>query len=385
MAKKKANVPAKPKKGKIAHQKYIQNEINKAKSPNPDLSSIEKSNAKSRASSKATTRLPVTQHAGPTKSVPMITFLKPRYPPDTTTKPLDPVSPGLRPTVKLPYSRKGRFPFLDLPGELRNKIYAYALPRETFHLYWVDRSQRTKTLTYGLPLRPMAKQPCLEQDVLERRGATRRSRGERSGYHNPVMTEIYTQVNPISLLWVCSKMYPEVSSIFYSLSTFRFNRIGTIRHFLKNLTQANRVSIQSLTLQHQTYGHPSSKGNSIWKWKADKAWQELCWRIPEECPSLTNLNLELNYKLCPMTFGKLDLARDGCFSTRWMLALWGFQDFGIKRISCVIRSDIVDPLVLEVACRELREELLGEDWDADAEAKRDAWGFSKMTPILDLT
>ena len=51
----------------------------------------------------------------------------------------------------LRYTSKGHFRFLELPGELRNKVYDYAMVKQYYEIGWVDGNHKSKSLTYGLP------------------------------------------------------------------------------------------------------------------------------------------------------------------------------------------------------------------------------------------
>ena len=345
-------------------------------------------------------RLPQAQVIAPPVPSPSITFVHPPQPKSTSKGP-DLISSGYpkedflvlcrrqekNALAFLPkkwhieraskYIPKGHFPFLELPGELRNKIYDYAIPCESYVLDWVNHKQKSHSLTYRLPYRGKAFAPRLDSAVVERRRATRNLRNPVRGI---IMQDVYRGANAVSLLWVCRKMYPEAASMFYSKSTFIFTHLGTLRHFLNNLTATDKAAITRLTLKYQTYGHPAKTENAVFKQKHDKSWEDLCWRVADECPSLTNLVLDLNLKRCPITFGPLEAAHLGGFTTKWMQALWAFEDRNLKRLGLRLRSGITSSAVLEVESQNLRKSLLGEAWDEEAETKRDAFGYEQSPP-----
>lgn len=280
-------------------------------------------------------------------------------------------------TRSLRYTPKGHFPFLILPGELRNKIYDYVIPREIYALDWLGGNQKSKTMTYRLPRRSKAFGPRLKADALERRVLLRNIR--YVGRKN-IMEEQYRESSPVSLLWVCKQMYPEASSMFYSKSTFLFSLLGTLRHFLDTLHPQNKASITRLAINYHAYGHPVKTENQRWKARHDRAWEDLCWKVSEECTSLTNLALDLVLNKSPLRFTSFDNAADHGVSTRWMLPLWAFQDVDIKRCWCHLRSTSIEETVLEVESQIVRKEILGANWDEEAEATRDAYGFEKIKP-----
>ena len=261
----------------------------------------------------------------------------------------------------------GHFPFLELPGELRNKIYAYAIPSECYALKWVQDTQKSRSLTCPSCWSPNGLRP----DVLQQRRATRNLRGVNRG---AVMEEIYRRNTPVSLLWVCKKTYAEAASVFYSKSTFELSLLGTLRHFLDNVTKENKAVITRISLNNQAYGHPARTENAVFKHAYDRSWENLCWRVADQCPSLTNLALRLDLKRCPITFGPMETAHLGGFSTHWMQPLWAFEDRNIKRCVLELRSSITDDCVLEVESQSLRRSILGDAWDNELEMKRDAFG-----------
>ncbi|KAL9126064.1 MAG: hypothetical protein Q9217_004822 [Psora testacea] len=340
-----------------------------------------------------TVRLPLTHVILTPMPPPMLKFLRPCQPISTSRDPIpvtvDPEQgifvldrrherKALTSLPKEPHTERalryiprGQFPFLELPGELRNKIYNYAIPCESYAINWVHHKQRSRSLTYRLGGRDKAFAPRLEPDVIERRRATRNLHNSVRGI---IMEDVHEQINPVSLLWVCRKMYPEAATIFYGKSTFSFTFLSTLRHFLNNLTVADKAAITRLTVKYQAYGHPAKTENAIYKHKHDKAWEDLCWRIADECPSLTSLALDLNLRRCPISFGPLEIAHIGGFSTKWMQPLWAFEDRNLKRFLLKLRSAIMDGAVLEVESQNLRKAVLGEAWDQEAEAKRDAFG-----------
>ena len=333
------------------------------------------------------------------KGAPTLTFLTPRQP-NIISKSQDPLSQlsGLscttchtresrvyttessayKPKIALPqpeFVSKGHFPFLELPGELRNRIYDLVIPCQTYVLNWVRNNQRSKTLTYHILGKESTLTRRLDPHVIQRRKETK---NPRSPFRKAIMEDIYSRGSHIALLWVCKKMYPEASSMFYSKSTIVLRRLKAIRHFLNNLQPPNKLAIRSLSLTYQTYGHTVLTANTEWKRKADLSWLELCESISDECPNLTFLSLDLNLNRCPISFASI---RDEGIAThpfkQWMLPLWPFMDKGVpvERFVCRIRSNIVEDTVLEVESQNLRRDFLGEKWQQDVETtKRNAYG-----------
>lgn len=268
---------------------------------------------------------------------------------------------------------QGHFPFLDLPGEIKNKIYELAIPEETYAIHWYQDSKKTKDLTCCLPLRSKAYSPCLSSETIARRQSL------RSNPYSPVraslMAEFYTIPSQVSLLWVCRAMYTEASSIFYSKSTFQFYLLRTLRTFLDNLSPSNQQAIRTLHIHHKTYHHPSKFKDIACKHRADMAWEDICHKIARKCTSLTHLALDLNYYRAPIRFQELDqLNAHEAFGTRWLYAIWCFQGIDLHSCWLRIRSDVHEDTVLEVESQSLRRQILDEQWDDQEQARYDAFG-----------
>ena len=269
---------------------------------------------------------------------------------------------------------KGQFPFLKLPGELRNKIYEYGILNQYYEIGWVDSNHKNKTLTYRLPKLGRAQGPHLEP------GAARRRRELDVSRRVPIqkrLTEGSIAPGPAALLAVCTKVHDEACSVFYSKSTFAFHGLGALRHFLDNLSPIATEALARLVIKYRAYGEPSLTEDQIWKAKHDRLWEDLCWRIADQCTSLTRLSLDLTLNKSPLWFAPFDLAGEAGIGAQWIKPLWAFQDVGVQR--CWVRLNCLskDSSVLEVESWKVRKEILGASWNEKAEAQRDAYGFEK--------
>ena len=400
MAKKKSSIlPRQPSKAQAAHKNWIERKIaeEKAKQSSQFSQSRETSNSPPH-SAKKMVRLPPGQYIESTSStrVPIKIFRplqpaavsKPEYPGSrvnqSISRPLDPRHTqsydliARNASVALPYVRKGTFPFLELPGELRNKIYDIVIPHETYQLRWINNNHKSCSLTYYIPGKESASTRRLRKDVLEHRKATRNL---RSPTRKTAMNDVYNRASPVSLLWVCKQMYPEAASMFYGKSTLILRRLKTMRHFLNTTSPLNKQAIKSLSLVYHAYGHPVLTKNTMWKTKHDLSWEDLCERISNECPNITTLSLDLRLNRCPIAFDCIRLEEIAFHPfTQWMLSLWHFMDkeIPLARFICQIHSNIIEDTVLEVESQNLRREFMGEFWDEKVETKkRDAFGNDK--------
>ena len=274
----------------------------------------------------------------------------------------------------LRYTPQGHFPFLKLPGELRNRIYEYTVTRQYYEVGWVDNNHKSRTLTYWLPKLGKASEPNLEADTARRRrqlDCCRRAPSQKR------LAEGSIHAGPAALLAVCRKMHDEACSVFYSKSSFTFNGLGALRHFLDHLSPVAMESLTQLSIKYRAYGEPNRTEDQKWKAKHDQLWEDLCWRIADQCTSLTRLSLDLTLNKSPLWFAPFDLADKAGIGARWIIPLWAFQDVGIQQCKLRLHCLSKDDSVLEVESWKIRKEILGASWDEGAEATRDAYGYEK--------
>ena len=280
------------------------------------------------------------------------------------------------PTTKraLRYAPKDHFPFLELPGELRNKIYDYAIVKQDYDIRWVNNNHKSKSLTYQLPRLGSAYEPHLEPNAARRRRQLDCSRRVPSQKR---LAEGSIHSGPAALLAVCNEMHMEACSVFYSKSTFAFNGLGALRHFLNNLSPTATKALTQLAIKYRAYGEPNRTEDQKWKAKHDRLWEDLCWRIADQCISLTDLSLDLTLNKSPLWFAPFALADKAGIGAQWIKPLWAFQDVGIQRCRVRLHCLSKDGSVLEVESWKARKEILGASWNEEAEAQRDAYGFEK--------
>ena len=274
----------------------------------------------------------------------------------------------------LRYTPKGHFPFLQLPGELRNKIYDYNIVKQYYDIRWVDNNHKNKSLTYRLPRLGRAYAPHLES------GAARRRRELDCSRRAPIrkrLAEGSLHPGPAALLAVCKTMHGEACSVFYSKSTFTFHGLGALRHFLNNLSPTATKALTRLAINYRAYGEPNRTEDRVWKVKHDQLWEDLCWRIADQCTSLTCLSLDLTLNKSPLLFAPFDVADKAGIGAQWIKPLWAFQDVGIQRCWVRLRCLSKDSSVLEVESWKARKEILGALWNEEEEAQRDAYGGEK--------
>lgn len=401
MAKKRGNLPGQLKKGQIGKKQEVEKLINKSKA-----SSVYQPSSQSRA----------LLEMGPAQGLPLVKLpistngcarRRAPYPPRFQRQPKQPqtrITPTprvggrcqepdflildrrdpARPDIELirlprepevPRSQRtapaAPFRFLDLPAELRNKIYEQIIQPDMYALDWHGDSQRSRSLTHRLPMRSRATWPRLTAETIKRRETLRRN--PRTPERKQLMDDLYRQSSPVALLLVNKQMHREASTIFYGASIFAFDLLGTLRYFLDHLTPASKQAIRTLNLTYNTYGYPGRRNNQGWKDRHDRVWEDLCWRVSDELPTLTHLTLHLNMRRSPLLFPPLAQARYDAFGTAWMMPLWAFQ--GINLQTCWLRlySDTIEDAVLAVESRRLRRQILEQAWDEEVEHETRDW------------
>lgn len=273
--------------------------------------------------------------------------------------------------VRLPSQGPVRSPlkesskFLNLPGEIRNKIYEYTFKKEFFEIRFADKAERS--LTYRLPNRPRYMQPRLKPDVSRRRRLYDWPRRIRSKEFIPAFK---LSPGPAALLLTCKQVNEEASPLFYGSSTFTFQNLRAFDRFLNTLSVTSKASIRSLHLTHHTAGNAFHTPNQPFTRKFDLKWDSLCWKASEEMKSLEELSVDLMINEVPISFDPFDT---------WMLALLSFEAIGLKRCSIVLRNHFTPEAVLQVEAYKIRRILLEEEfvdgWEGEA-----AWMRRQVVP-----
>lgn len=270
--------------------------------------------------------------------------------------------------------------FLSLPGEIRNKIYDYAFPRELFKIGWAENGikmkRNVKSLTYSLPKRPSFKGPRLPPGVCRRRRLFDLPRRLRSSEAIP---PYQLSPGPAALLLTCKVVNEEASSLFYGNNTFTFQNQAVFQRFLDTISSSSKASIRSLHLKHHTAGHPFYRPNECFKQIYDDKWDDLCVQASAEMTSLEELSIDLTINDVPIVFN---------FNQFWMMSIMEFERCELKRCSVSLRNTTADEAVIEVEEYKLRKELLGDafvdGWRGESGWMRKRILHGKPTKILNI-
>lgn len=239
------------------------------------------------------------------------------------------------------------FRFLDLPGEIRNKIYDFVFEDCLINVRIGDERQfRRKIISRPLvefqktpPERDakklqlenrkalnkqsiqndlrnrsqvdakLIKQTPMVQDPspVQQKFSKPQQRGRRSVKQGSprIYHEVLTALDgiearhlagyhvPFNFLFSCRQIYQEALCVMYAKTVFRFTSPKAINRFLLVTPLKALQAIQGLEIFHATHGEPEFTENRKWKILADKKWFTTCKQIRDKMRDLKKLRLDL--------------------------------------------------------------------------------------------
>lgn len=224
------------------------------------------------------------------------------------------------------------FPFLELPGEIRNKIYDLVIPRS--HVI-VSGSHPKKDFQHSQKhaLNPMRKAP----------------RYRLSGH---ILTIDDPYADPLGLLRTCVQVNQEATPIFYSKTTICFHDLKTINKFLNTAPPLGLKDVRSLSLTISTYGEPQLTKDCKWKEKHDQKWDNTCSRLAENLPKLQRLELDLRLATWPTQLS---------VNAEWTHPLMQLKKNGLHQVTITLRHYRFNESRLSMAARELEDSMMSEE------------------------
>jgi hypothetical protein len=218
------------------------------------------------------------------------------------------------------------FSFLDLPGEIRNKVYDLIFEGHVL----ISRSY---------PIRERLEDPDVK---------TRLRLAWRPIYSWPAGTHFYIRPD---LLRVCRQVHNEAVTFLYANTTFRLESVLTLNKFLNVVPAVG--AIKKLELRHSTYGEPRLMEDRKWKQRHDKKWMKTCRRIAEVMTAVEHLKLEL--RICDWPT-QLNLA------AAWakpLLELKGSK--GIDKVEVTLIHDAFNEQRLQATANVVARAMMGEE------------------------
>lgn len=251
------------------------------------------------------------------------------------------------------------FLFLDLPGEIRNKIYDLVVPAATVIISGNHPQKELKKLKAQQPLK------------------------KHKASRHRLFGEVTVNAVPIALLLTCRQMHHEAVKFIYGRTTFCFNRIVTIRKFLNNAPAAGLESIESLAITHTGYAEPRWLADREWKLRHERKWSMTLERIKAQMSALQRLNLRITFFDWPC---RLDL------DERWARPLLDLAGGGLDWVNVTLDHDRFHPVKNEATAKELenrmmtaegrRKKAVEEKLQAQLEKKRQEESQRKANKIL---
>ncbi|KAF3034450.1 hypothetical protein E8E11_001430 [Didymella keratinophila] len=215
----------------------------------------------------------------------------------------------VHPRVKLPpklvtKAKKTNLSFLNLPGEIRNKIYQYYF-QDTYRCEVVGEGcnfnahdpKMFKLLSNSSQTRPRKPHTWAEGgDGQWPHPLTLRfpvfGAGRRSFLPGPVL--YHGWLNPHgALILLCKQMYTETLPLLYNQITFVFEAPRRVEGFLRRIPQASHNSVTKLHLYYTTYGSPAAASDVTWQEKHIESWTRACKAAAKSFTCLRDLDVDV--------------------------------------------------------------------------------------------
>lgn len=166
--------------------------------------------------------------------------------------------------------------FLDLPGEIRNRIYILVFPKQQL-LLRCSHPKKTSNSTSGSKSLDINKRSSQLHTVLvPAYGSSGRSQ------------EV---VFSAQLLRVCRKIQEEAIPLLYASVVLHFVSMKAINCFLNVASSRGVEQITKLAITQPGYGEPLLTLDTIWKAKHDQRWMSTCKRIAQKMTGIQHLRL----------------------------------------------------------------------------------------------
>ncbi|RMZ87983.1 hypothetical protein DV736_g4789, partial [Chaetothyriales sp. CBS 134916] len=235
---------------------------------------------------------------------------------------------------------KRKHGFLDLPAEIRNKVYRFAVPS-------------SRVLVFG-------NHPQREVEQYKKTHRCRRAPKFRYRLHSVILSGMDPQVlaAAAAFLCACRAVNREVTSLLYASTTFCFTTIKQINKFLNVIPEDGKKEITRIEISYSAYGEPLWTKDEYWKIKSDWKWTMACTRIEKELPALRSVSLGLKISDWPLRL----TSSAGCFEPLEIL-----KGSGLERVrvhlshyrfhpnQCAVIAKGLEDMMMTMEGRELRD------------------------------
>lgn len=302
------------------------------------------------------------------------------------------------------FEPSGNFRFLDLPGEIRNKIYDLAFQecvvdvrmsnQPQFHDEIIDRPfvdyQRQPYHKHSMKFRSGARKPMEKQlgikDLQSRSNSDtkllqqapvllqeqsravshkyskpqqRRRRRVKEGpsrmYHD-VLSLVHAKGGnpggyhvPFNFLLSGRQIYNEALCVMYAKTAFRITL--ALDRFLTVTPLRALQAVQGLDISHATYGEPELTENRKFKLSSDKKWLTTCKQIRDKMTNLKTLRLRLLLNDWPIQLGIRD---------EWAQAILCLRRDGLDRVDATLIHAAFSDEKLNEAARNLEMTMMNK-------------------------
>lgn len=236
--------------------------------------------------------------------------------------------------------------FLDLPGEIRNRIYILAFPEQQVLL----RCSHPK------------KAIGLKSDSVNKDRRTQASQLYASLPHGN--DHLHHQfLLSAHFLRVCCKIHEEALPLLYANTGLQFESMKAINLFLSGAASHGQEHIKKLSLNHSGYGEPGRVRHECWKTRHDQRWVSTCKKIAEAMSGLQHLKLSLVICDWPV---QLNL------NARWAKPLFYLKGSrGLDRVDIYLRSMSFSEQRLAAASRMVETAMMSERGRAQRQLEND--------------
>lgn len=184
-------------------------------------------------------------------------------------------------TPQQPTKPRKPFRFLDLPGEIRNKVYDLVIPRSHVKI--------------------SGNHPQKDLNAIRNRLPWLKHKPQRYRLSGCIISIDDETADPLGLIKTCRRIYREALPYFYSKTVPCFDNLKTINKFLNIAPSIGLQSMISIDLTIADYGEPRMTRDGEWKRKSDGRWAYTCQRLRGSLPHLENVKIDLTLATWPTT------------------------------------------------------------------------------------